>query len=276
MVCHSRLVELLSPKNKGLVWILDLHPRQTNMSGRNPSQESLDVREFVLAVQEEDENAVYGGTVKAPKVLADIVESVAAAVYVDCDFDLKALWHVFRGILEPIATLETLQHQPQPVTLLFELCQKQGKQVDIKHWRKDGETVASVYVDGKFVASDASDYKEIARLNAAKVALRKLTESDAISTDMTEISCEVNELNEIEAAKQKLHEICSKVKWPRPSYRIVNEAGPSHEKRYTCSVQIGTPEAILVMKGEEKSRVKDAENSAASLMIHSLWQSKHT
>ena len=52
------------------------------------------VQEFALAVQEEDETAVYGGAVKAPKVLADIVESVVAAVYVDCEFDLKYLWQV--------------------------------------------------------------------------------------------------------------------------------------------------------------------------------------
>ena len=42
---------------------------------------------------------VYGGTVKAPKVLADIVESVAAAVYVDCQFDLQALWVVSSPVI---------------------------------------------------------------------------------------------------------------------------------------------------------------------------------
>lgn len=55
----------------------------------------LKVREFALTVQAEDEiAAVYGGAVKAPKVLADIVESVVAAIYVDCDFNLKFLWQV--------------------------------------------------------------------------------------------------------------------------------------------------------------------------------------
>lgn len=31
---------------------------------------------------------------KAPKILADIVESVAAAVYVDVNFDLQRFWVV--------------------------------------------------------------------------------------------------------------------------------------------------------------------------------------
>lgn len=52
------------------------------------------VKEFVEAVAEEDDPVSYGGMVKAPKVLADIVESLAAAVYVDLDFDLKKLWVV--------------------------------------------------------------------------------------------------------------------------------------------------------------------------------------
>lgn len=52
------------------------------------------MKEFVLAVQEEQETEFYGGVMKAPKVLADIVESIAAAVYVDCGFDLKELWMV--------------------------------------------------------------------------------------------------------------------------------------------------------------------------------------
>ena len=47
-----------------------------------------------MAVQHEADSVVYGGTVIAPKVLADIVESVAAAVYVDRQFDLQAFWVV--------------------------------------------------------------------------------------------------------------------------------------------------------------------------------------
>lgn len=50
---------------------------------------------FSLAVHGEEDAAMYfGGLVKAPKFLADVVESLAAAVYVDCDFNLKAVWMV--------------------------------------------------------------------------------------------------------------------------------------------------------------------------------------
>jgi dsRNA-specific ribonuclease len=42
----------------------------------------------------EDDMVVYGGSIKAPKILADIVESVAAAIYVDVNYDLQKFWVV--------------------------------------------------------------------------------------------------------------------------------------------------------------------------------------
>ncbi|XP_050109230.1 ribonuclease 3-like protein 2 isoform X2 [Malus sylvestris] len=140
------------------------------------------VREFTEAVTREDETPlVYRGSVRAPKVLADMVESVAAAMYVDLNFDLEKLWMKFRRLLEPIVTLEEVKSQPQPVTVLFELCQKHGKHVDIKHWRDETKSIASVYVDGVFVASGSSEQKEIAKLDAAKIALFKLSKSLGVS-----------------------------------------------------------------------------------------------
>lgn len=57
------------------------------------------MEEFTSAVIRERGDEIgrvsYGGSsMKAPKVLADIVESTAAAVYVDCGFDLDTLWKV--------------------------------------------------------------------------------------------------------------------------------------------------------------------------------------
>lgn len=50
--------------------------------------------------------------------------SVVAVVYVDFDFDLKAMWLIFRGFLEPFVMLDMLEQQPQLATMFFELCQK--------------------------------------------------------------------------------------------------------------------------------------------------------
>lgn len=113
--------------------------------------------------------------------------------------------------------LDALEQQPQPVTMLFELCQKDGKQVDIRHWRKGERNIASVYVDGHFVASASSEQKENAKLHAAKAALCKLSYESG--DKMSDIFSQLNGDNEIEGGKQKLHELCGKKKWPKPNYK---------------------------------------------------------
>ncbi|KAK8691144.1 hypothetical protein V6N13_074663 [Hibiscus sabdariffa] len=224
------------------------------------------VKEFAELVSQEDDVVAHGGSMKAPKVLADIVESVAAAVFVDVKFDLKKLWMIFSGLLEPIVTLEDLKQQPQPVTLLYEMCQKQGKQIEIRHWKSGEKTTAGVYVNGELIASDSSDRKDIAKLNAVRRALCKLSGSMVAHVN----SFGIDEPFDIEGAKQKLLELCIKKKWSRPIYVLEKDEGPPHEKKFTSAVQIPTEDGILHMSGDIKSRVKEAENSAASYMIRAL------
>ncbi|KAI8557552.1 hypothetical protein RHMOL_Rhmol04G0019600 [Rhododendron molle] len=225
----------------------------------------LAVREFALAVQEEEDTVVHEGAVKAPKVLADIVESVAGAVYVDCKLDLQVFWAVLRRLLEPIVDPETLWKQPQPVTLLYELCQKDGRKVDFKFRGEEKDN--AVYVDRELIASASSE------IQAARAALKKLCLYECNSKVDVDYSC-IYGTSEIEGAKQKLHAHCGKKRWRKPYYGIVYEYGPFHEKRYVCSVEIDMVNKVLHANGNEKSRVRDAENSAASWMIWKLRESK--
>ncbi|KAK9938604.1 hypothetical protein M0R45_015332 [Rubus argutus] len=151
------------------------------------------VREFTEVVNGEDQEKahVYRGSMDAPKVLADIVESVAAAIYVDLNYDLKKFWKKFRHLLEPITTLEEIQEQPQPVTELYEFCQKHGMDVIITPQRDETkriENVYVVYVDGEFVASGSSKKKGIAKVNAAKIALRELKQLMCINDASVEVT----------------------------------------------------------------------------------------
>ncbi|XP_010545513.1 PREDICTED: ribonuclease 3-like protein 2 [Tarenaya hassleriana] len=224
------------------------------------------VKEFSDSIAEEDETCPvsYGGSVKAPKVLADLVESVAAAVYIDVNFDLQRLWVIFRGLLEPTATLEDLQRHPHPVTKLFNLCQKHGKRVEIKYLENDTGSIAGVYLDGECIASEFAEQNEISKLNAAKAALSRLSEFLTVDTEI------IDDGLEIECAKKKLHERCIKKKWAKPIYSVEREEGRSHEKKFVCSVKIPTQEGVLYIEGDERCRIRDAENSAASFMIQSL------
>lgn len=116
-------------------------------------------------------------------------------------------------------TLGDLEQQPQPVTMLFEICQKNGKEVDIKHRRNGDKSIASVYVDGHLVASAFSDQKDIARLDAAKIALHKLAHVLPASTMKLDFCAGVDGTFEIEAAKNKLHKLCAMKKWPKPVFK---------------------------------------------------------
>ncbi|XP_068338496.1 ribonuclease 3-like protein 2 [Pyrus communis] len=230
-----------------------------------------EVREFAKEVSiwdgKNEATRVYDGAIQPSRVLAEIVESVAAAIYIDLNFDLDKLWMKFKHLLEPIITLEGLSDHP--VSELYKLCQKHGKFVKIKEDINDTKnlSIASVYVDGILIASASYKHMAIARLHAARKALPELSKTFGISSELVEVAAE----NE---AKQNLNVLCDKKRIPRPTYNKEKESGPAHEKRFVSSVEISTLE--LKMMGDERSRIKDAENSAAALMILGLLQSDTT
>lgn len=76
----------------------------------------------------EDESKSFRcGDFKPPKVLANIVKSIAGAVFVDSGYSSDRVWEVFKLLLSP-DTLEL-----HPVTELQELCQKQGIDIEYKN-----------------------------------------------------------------------------------------------------------------------------------------------
>ncbi|CAL9767242.1 unnamed protein product [Musa acuminata subsp. burmannicoides] len=217
-----------------------------------------------LAMMEPEEDIVqmtYGGTtLEAPKVLADIVESIAAAVYFDCDSDLQLFWTVFRGILEPIITPEMMKEHP--VMALYKLCQKHRKIVDISSSFDGSSNNFKVVVDGEVMGIGFSKQKNLARLHAARDALQRLSALQAADREEGDAGAEAEV-----GAKQKLNELCNKKHWMNPTYRIEQAQGPDHCKTFICSVQVKTEDKIFVISGDSKPKVRVAENSAAFKML---------
>ncbi|XP_024161264.1 ribonuclease 3-like protein 2 isoform X2 [Rosa chinensis] len=177
------------------------------------------VREFTEVVsREEEKTPVYGGSVEASRVLAEIVESLAGAIYVDLNFDLEKLWKIFRHVLETIVTIEELQQQPHPVTKLHQFCQKHGKLAKIECERDETKSTANVYVDGMFVASGSSEQKKIAEVSAAEMALCNLMQSMCTNDASVEDAAGIDGSFPVERAKNELHNLCAKKKWPKPIY----------------------------------------------------------
>ncbi|XP_059664486.1 ribonuclease 3-like protein 3 [Cornus florida] len=120
------------------------------------------IREFTNAIS--DYPLHSSGLIKAPKVLADIVESVIGAVFVDSNSSLDTTWKVAKSLLEPLITPDELQLHP--VTKLYELCQKNRSELQfVDLWKETG--AIEVFVDNKFVEKGVYRPKRLIAINRA-------------------------------------------------------------------------------------------------------------
>ncbi|OIV95124.1 hypothetical protein TanjilG_21514 [Lupinus angustifolius] len=110
------------------------------------------------------------GLVEVPKDLADIVESIIGAVFIDCGNSVDTVWRIFERLLEPLIDPDTLK--THPVTELYNVCQKRHKKVKfVDLWEKSRTFL--VLVDNKLVGKSIHDTrrKDILQNRAAKNAL---------------------------------------------------------------------------------------------------------
>nr|XP_011463248.1 PREDICTED: ribonuclease 3-like protein 3 [Fragaria vesca subsp. vesca] len=124
------------------------------------------IQQFSLAVLEYPLHS--NGLIDAPKDLADVVESLIGAVFMDCN-SIELVWHVFKGLLEPIITPETIHVHPN--TQLLEMCQKNRMSLKyVDSWDKDSSV--ECVIDCKIVGRGTySLRKDVAMNRAAKDAL---------------------------------------------------------------------------------------------------------
>lgn len=59
--------------------------------------------------------------IEEPKILADVFESVAGAIYVDSDMSLESVWKVYGKFFEPVITEFSFSLEKDPVKKLVEL-----------------------------------------------------------------------------------------------------------------------------------------------------------
>ncbi|OAY54204.1 endoribonuclease Dicer homolog 3 isoform X4 [Manihot esculenta] len=82
------------------------------------------ITEYLESFCQSDEATKSSTIPKGPKALADFLESVAGAVLVDTKFNLDEVWRIFKPLLSPIATPESLELPP--MRELTELCDSHG------------------------------------------------------------------------------------------------------------------------------------------------------
>ncbi|KAJ6690089.1 hypothetical protein OIU85_006378 [Salix viminalis] len=117
-----------------------------------------------------------------PKVLGDVIESLAGAILVDSGYNKEVVFQSIRPLLEPLITPGTLRLQP--VRELIELCQKQHfdykKPVVSRNGRNASVTI-EVEANGRIFKHTATVAdRDIAKKLASKEVLKALKESNLV------------------------------------------------------------------------------------------------
>ncbi|CAL5041650.1 unnamed protein product [Urochloa decumbens] len=118
------------------------------------------------------------GPSRGPKVLGDIVESIAGAILVDSKLDLDVVWGVFKPLLSPIVTPENLELPP--FRKLHEWCDKNGYFLGLKCENQGDNNILAILnlqlKDSLLVGQGRGKKKVDAKAHAASLLLRDLEE----------------------------------------------------------------------------------------------------
>ncbi|XP_059651179.1 endoribonuclease Dicer homolog 1 isoform X2 [Cornus florida] len=233
------------------------------------------IRDFVKEVQDELSKPGFNsfglGDCKAPKVLGDIVESIAGSIFLDSGLDTAVVWKVFQPLLHPMVTPETLPMHP--VRELQERCQQQAEGLEYKATRSGNLATVEVFIDGVQIGVAQNPQKKMAQKLAARNALVAMKEKEtAKAKEKGDEDAKKKKSGSQTFTRQTLNDICLRRNWPMPLYRCVNEGGPAHAKRFTFAVRVNTTDKGWTDEcvGEPMPSVKKAKDSAAVLLLELL------
>ncbi|RWR74360.1 endoribonuclease Dicer 2 isoform X1 [Cinnamomum micranthum f. kanehirae] len=139
------------------------------------------IESFVKKFEQSFSGPIYGWEAEThfPKVLGDVIESIAGAILVDSGYDKAAVWESIRPLLEPMVTPDTIKYQP--VRELEEISRKKSnKNPEYIARHHDGvvSITAEVIVDGiTFSETKTGRNKKATRKLAAKAVLNQLKSS---------------------------------------------------------------------------------------------------
>ncbi|RLN17370.1 hypothetical protein C2845_PM02G08360 [Panicum miliaceum] len=116
-----------------------------------------------------------------PKVLGDVIESIAGAIYVDSKCDKEIVWRSMKRLLEPLATPDTLEMDP--VKELHEFCASRAYSImyTVTHDNRVSSVVAEVQTKGTaYKATQTGITKDDAKKLAAKAVLQDMKAADGM------------------------------------------------------------------------------------------------
>lgn len=146
-------------------------------SGELLSQITNFVRKLQMTSDNGQDEQLFGWEgVRGPKVLGDLVESVAGAILVDSGFDLDKVWMIMKPLLSPIVTPSTLPLHP--IRELHELSHFHGFSFTWKKTKKEGTVdiaTAEVRLENELITETAQGaHKKTAQKDCALQVLLAL------------------------------------------------------------------------------------------------------
>ncbi|XP_020528007.1 endoribonuclease Dicer homolog 3a isoform X1 [Amborella trichopoda] len=154
----------------------DLQPHLLHASGLLLGQ----ITEYVQRVKDYHDSKCQDLSLtrsKCPKVLGDLLESIAGAILIDSGFNLETVWRLLEPILSPFVTPCNLPLPP--VRELYELCDSKGFTRRVEYAEKDLSIVATVGIqlrDARLVRTGVERKKKLAMEQAARQLLADLEE----------------------------------------------------------------------------------------------------
>uniref|UniRef100_A0A0D9XKU7 Uncharacterized protein n=1 Tax=Leersia perrieri TaxID=77586 RepID=A0A0D9XKU7_9ORYZ len=132
-----------------------------------------------LECQGKENEFLQHATCKVPKVLGDIMESIAGAVFIDTDFNVDMVWEIIEPLLSPLITPDKLALPPYRE--LLELCSHIGCFLNSKCTNKGEEVIIEMSVqlrDELLIAQGNDRNKKSAKAKAASRILADLKQRD--------------------------------------------------------------------------------------------------
>ncbi|CAN6449984.1 unnamed protein product [Victoria cruziana] len=232
---------------------------------------------------------------KGPKVLGDLIESIAGAILIDSKLNLGEVWRVFKPILSPFPTPEDLQLHP--LRELFEICGEAGVPL-CTDYRKEGEqTIAKVTIqlkDGQLTAEGCDKIKATALEQAALLLLNAMErkgvshkrsiwrgKSERVEDILPCSQGQTSGLSPVEGHHAKvsidvkkggprtsLFQLCKDMNWVRPTFEPRASGA-----RFISKVTLHVPDSDnMEAEGEEKMDKKSSMDSAALVLLYKLGE----
>ncbi|GFP81473.1 endoribonuclease dicer homolog 3 [Phtheirospermum japonicum] len=226
--------------------------------------------------------------IKGPKVLGDLVESIAGAVLVDSKLNLDIVWKVFKPLLSPIVTPD--KFELAPMRELNELCDSLGYFIRV-HFLAKGDVMHVVLkLQLKDVLLDSQGSGPTSKAAKGMAALRLLKELEkqlklqletkgVCASEQTDIPVVPPIEMKKGGPRTVLYALCKKLQWPMPSFETTEQKSRtpmqlgdtmgfnSFESRISLTIPgFGKIE----LKGEARADKKSSFDSAALHVLYEL------